>query len=148
MRFLLKLHVLLLTLKDVYIKHFYDLLVYYWHLADCRSIVVLAPLTPHYYLLNTNLKIFIEQFIKSNLCQLFLSRHTARTICLIRIAHSSVRQFEDDLLFGLKERHVAGNPKQNRLRRVTAFFCGGNIGLMGTKCQFRGRHQRYLQFRG
>ena len=34
-----------LALKDVYIKHFYDLLVYYWHLADCRSIVVLAPLT-------------------------------------------------------------------------------------------------------
>ena len=35
--------------------------------------------------------------------QLFLSRHTARTICLIRIAHSSVRQFEDYILFGLKE---------------------------------------------
>ena len=30
-------------------------------------------------------------------CQLFLSRHTARTICLIRIAHSSVRQFEKHL---------------------------------------------------
>ena len=27
-------------------------------------------------------------------CQLFLFRHTVRTICLIRIAHSSVRQFE------------------------------------------------------
>ena len=36
-------------------------------------------------------------------------------------------------------------PKQNRLRRVTAFFCGKKVGLMGTKCQFRGRHQRYLQ---
>ena len=31
-------------------------------------------------------------------------------------------QFEWDILFGLEERHVAGNPKQNRLRRVTAFF--------------------------
>ena len=33
-------------------------------------------------------------------------------------------QFEKYLLFGLKERHVAGNPEQNDLRRVTAFFCG------------------------
>ena len=31
-------------------------------------------------------------------------------------------QFEKYLLFGLKERHVAGNPEQNDLRRVTAFF--------------------------
>ncbi len=30
-----------------------------------------------------------------------------------------------DILFGLEERHVAGNPKQNRLRRVTAFFLWG-----------------------
>ena len=35
-------------------------------------------------------------------------------------------QFEKYLLFGLKERHVAGNPEQNDLRRVTAFFlCEG-----------------------
>ena len=28
-----------------------------------------------------------------------------------------------------------GNPKQNRLRRVTAFFCGGKVGLMGSGAQ-------------
>ena len=39
-------------------------------------------------------------------------------------------QFEKYLLFGLKERHVAGNPEQNDLRRVTAFFLWVNIGLM------------------
>ena len=37
-----------------------------------------------------------------------------------------------DLLFGLEERHVAGNPKQNDLRRVTAFFVE-NIGLIQKK---------------
>ena len=31
-------------------------------------------------------------------------------------------QLEKYLLFGLKERHVAGNPKQKDLRRATAFF--------------------------
>ena len=40
-------------------------------------------------------------------------------------------QFEKYLLFGLKERHVAGNPEQNDLRRVTAFFCVKG-GLMGS----------------
>jgi hypothetical protein len=30
-----------------------------------------------------------------------------------------------DILFGLEERHVAGNPKQNRLRRVTRLFLWG-----------------------
>ena len=34
-------------------------------------------------------------------------------------------QFVGNLLFGLEERHVAGNPKQKDLRRVTAFFRGG-----------------------
>ena len=59
-----------LALKDVYIKHFYDLLAFYWHLADCRSIVVLAPLT-HFALLSAQYKSqnLIKQFIKSNLCQ-------------------------------------------------------------------------------
>ena len=38
-------------------------------------------------------------------------------------------QFEKYLLFGLEERHVAGNPKQKRLRRVTAFFCDKNTGF-------------------
>ena len=44
----------------------------------------------------------------------------------------------DNLLFWLEERHVAGNPKQKDLRRVTAFFCGGNIGLIqkiGGECK-------------
>jgi hypothetical protein len=36
-------------------------------------------------------------------------------------------QFEKYLLFGLEERHVAGNPEQNDLRRVTAFFCAKNL---------------------
>ena len=36
----------------------------------------------------------IFKTIIDNYKQLFLSRHTARTICLIRIAHSSVRQFD------------------------------------------------------
>ena len=31
-------------------------------------------------------------------------------------------QFEKYLLFGLEERHVAGNPEQNDSRRITAFF--------------------------
>ena len=41
-------------------------------------------------------------------------------------------QFEKYLLFGLKERHVAGNLKQKDLGRVTAFFRGGKVGLMGS----------------
>ena len=41
-------------------------------------------------------------------------------------------QFEKYLLFGLEERHVAGNPKQKDLRRVTAFFCRVKVGLMGS----------------
>lgn len=36
-------------------------------------------------------------------------------------------QFEGDLLFGLEERHVAGNPKQKTLGRVTAFFSRGRL---------------------
>ena len=35
-------------------------------------------------------------------------------------------------MFGLKERHVAGNPKQNRLRQVTAFFLWRKVGLMSS----------------
>ena len=35
-------------------------------------------------------------------------------------------------MFGLEERHVAGNPKQKDLRRATAFFCGVKVGLMGS----------------
>ena len=33
-------------------------------------------------------------------------------------------------MFGLEERHVASNPKQKDLRRVSAFFCGGKVGLI------------------
>jgi hypothetical protein len=34
-------------------------------------------------------------------------------------------------LFGLEEcAGRIGNPKQNELRRVTAFFCGGKVGLI------------------
>ena len=57
-----------LALKDVYIKHFYDLLTFYWHLVDCRSIMVLAPLT-YSALLSAQYKPqnIIKQFIKSNL---------------------------------------------------------------------------------
>lgn len=45
---------------------------------------------------------------------------------------------EGDLLFGLEERHIAGNPKQNDLRRVTRLFFCGNIGLIqkiGGECK-------------
>ena len=68
-----------LALKDVYIKHFYDLLAFYWHLADCRSIVVLAPIT-HFALLSAQYKSqnLIKQFIKSNLCQLMSIRELFR----------------------------------------------------------------------
>ena len=56
-----------------------------------------------------------------------------------RIINDNSRQFycqfmtiRGDLLFGLEERHVADNPKQKDLRRVTAFFCGVKVGLMGS----------------
>ena len=46
--------------------------------------------------------------------QLFLSRHTARTICLIRIAHSSVRQFKEDFVFALMKCSYAAFGEQNK----------------------------------
>ena len=49
--------------------------------------------------------------------QLFLSRHTARTICLIRIAHSSVRQFEK-YLFVFAQMNAAAALVGNTKRRV------------------------------
>jgi hypothetical protein len=39
-------------------------------------------------------------------------------------------QFEKYLLFGLEERHVAGNPKTKEIKAGTAFFCAGKVGLM------------------
>ena len=48
-------------------------------------------------------------------CQLFLSRHTARTICLIRIAHSSVRQFKEDFVFALMKCSNAAFGEQNKI---------------------------------
>ena len=76
-----------LALKDVYIKHFYDLLTFYWHLADCRSIVVLAPLT-YSALLSAQYKPqnIIKQFIKSNLFNNYCAcNNTARAQKTIRV---------------------------------------------------------------
>ena len=92
-----------LALKDVYIKHFYDLLAFYWHLADCRSIVVLAPIT-HFALLSAQYKSqnLIKQFIKSNLCQ------CKGIFCL-----------------GWNKRLVASNPNKWRCQQVykSLFIC-------------------------
>ena len=39
-------------------------------------------------------------------------------------------QFEKYLLVGLKERHVAGNPKQKRLRAGDRLFLWRKVGLI------------------
>ena len=49
----------------------------------------------------------IFKTIIDNYKQLFLSRHTARTICLIRIAHSSVRQFMEYMFLLKRMQHAA-----------------------------------------
>ena len=46
-------------------------------------------------------------------CQLFLSRYTARTICLIRIAHSSVRQFNEHIVWVGRMRWAHWQPQNN-----------------------------------
>ena len=59
------------------------------------------------FILNDNFRQFRHQ--------LFLSRHTARTICLIRIAHSSVRQFKEDFVFALMKCSYAAFGEQNKI---------------------------------
>ena len=75
----------------------------------------------------------IKGLVKDNYrqfgCQLFLSRHTARTICLIRIAHSSVRQFEVCFCYCSNEmqlRHIwrakQNNSRWQPTRRYTRYY--------------------------
>ena len=57
--------------------------------------------------------IFLRQLTSIVDCQLFLSRHTARTICLIRIAHSSVRQFNEHIVWVGRMRWAHWQPQNN-----------------------------------
>ena len=54
-------------------------------------------------------EIFGRQLISIKKTIILISPYGSNDL-LIRFTHSAVRQFKDNLLFGLEERHVAGNP--------------------------------------